>query len=137
MTKSKSRRIKKSWEPFRRCLLNSTVYPANFHPMLLSRQFLNGFQDFFLFNILKLFRYKTIETHAHSFLPINISAVGSVTLYLSQTSCPRALYMGELRKNMTSTGTITKNLRLLVQKKKIFYGVNFFHSLIKLDSSMI
>ena len=135
MTKSKSRRIKKSWEPFRRCLLNSTVYPANFHPMLLSRQFLNGFQDFFLFNILKLFRYKTIETHAHSFLPINISAVGSVTLYLSQTSCPRALYMGELRKNTTSTGTITKKTWLLCQKrdcwyKKKFYEVNFFHSLI-------
>ena len=55
----------------------------------------------------------------------------------------RALYMGELRKNTTSTGTITKKkqvtleiLRLLAQKK-IFYEVNFFHFLIKLNSSLI
>ena len=44
----------------------------------------------------------------------------------------RALYMGELRKNMTSTGTITKKnlvtlakVRLLVQKN-FFYEVIFF-----------
>ena len=55
----------------------------------------------------------------------------------------RALYMGELRKNTTSTGTITKknpvtlaSLRLLVQKKKN-YEVNFFYSLIKLNFSLI
>ena len=36
---------------------------------------------FFHFNILifiYFFKYKTIETHARAFLPLNISAVGSV-----------------------------------------------------------
>ena len=36
---------------------------------------------FFRFNILILinsFKYKTIETHARAFLPLNISAVGTV-----------------------------------------------------------
>ena len=50
--------------------------------MLFSRQLLNGSQDFFFrFNILifiYFFKYKTIETHARAFLPLNISAVGSV-----------------------------------------------------------
>ena len=55
----------------------------------------------------------------------------------------RALYMGELRKNTTSTGTITKKtlvtlagLRLLVQKY-FFYELHFFHSLMKFNSSLI
>ena len=46
-----------------------------------SRQLLNGSQDFFDFNILifiNFLKYETIETHAHTFLPLNISAVGSV-----------------------------------------------------------
>ena len=50
--------------------------------VLFSRQLLNGSQDFFFrFNILifiYFFKYKTIETHARAFLPLNISAVGSV-----------------------------------------------------------
>ena len=49
--------------------------------MLFSKQLLNGSQDFFRFNILIFiffFKYKTIETHARTFLPLNISAVGSV-----------------------------------------------------------
>ena len=62
---------KKSWEPFRSCLLNSTANPANFHPNW----------DFFCFNGLisiYFFKYKTIDTNARAFLPLNISAVGSV-----------------------------------------------------------
>ena len=34
-----------------------------------------------------LFKYETIETHARAFLPLNISAVGSVT-YLGSLSDP-------------------------------------------------
>ena len=45
-----------------------------------------GSQDFFFrFSILILiyfFQYKTIETHARAFLPLNISAVGTVKRYL-------------------------------------------------------
>ena len=76
------------WEPFGSYLLNSTANPAHFHSnwaglaVLFSRQLLNGSQDyFFRFNIIILvyfFKYKTIETHARAFLPLNISAVGSV-----------------------------------------------------------
>ena len=80
---------KKSWEPFKSCLLNSTANPANFHPnwaglaVLFSRQLLTGSQDFFFVCLnflifIYIFRYKTIETHAPAFLPLNISAVGSV-----------------------------------------------------------
>ena len=55
---------------------------------------------------------------------------------------PRALYMGELRKNTTSTRTITKKPGNFgkfetVGTKKFIYEVNFFHSLIKLNSSLI
>ena len=70
--------------------LNSTANPAHFHPnwaglaVLFSRQLLNGSQDFFFhFNIsiaIYFLKYKTIETHARAFLPLNISAVGSVIL---------------------------------------------------------
>ena len=54
----------------------------------------------------------------------------------------RALNMGELQKNPTSTGTITKKPSYFgkfetVGTKKNFYEVNFFHSLIKLNSSLI
>ena len=67
-------------------LINSKANPAHFHPnwaglaVLFSRQLLNGSQDFFFrFNILiYFFKYETIETHARVFLPLNISAVGSV-----------------------------------------------------------
>ena len=43
---------------------------------------------FFCFNVLifiYFFKYKTIETHARAFLPLNISAVGSVS---RQDKCP-------------------------------------------------
>ena len=53
-----------------------------------SKVILNGSQVFFYrFNILIIiyfFKYETIETHARAFLPLNISAVGSVTQLLSQ-----------------------------------------------------
>ena len=60
---------KKSWDPVRSCLLYSTVNPANFHPNWAFLIFLN-------FHL--LFKYKTIGTHALTFFPLNISAVGSV-----------------------------------------------------------
>ena len=51
--------------------------------MLFSRQLLKGSQDFFFrLNILisiYFLKYKTIEIHARAFLPLNISAVGSVS----------------------------------------------------------
>ena len=73
--------VKKSWESFRICLLNSTASSANFHQnwagltVLFSRQVLNNSQDFFLLNILILiyfFRYETIETHARAFMTVII-----------------------------------------------------------------
>ena len=73
---------KKSWEPFRSCLSNSTANPAHFHPNWVGLTVLfKGSQDFFRFNILifiDLLEYKTIETHARYILPLNISAVGSL-----------------------------------------------------------
>ena len=69
------------------------ILGANFHQqwaglaVLFSRQLLNGSQGFFFrFNILMFIyflKYKTIETHARTFLPLNISAVGSVYCDLS------------------------------------------------------
>jgi hypothetical protein len=73
--------------------LEVTANPAHFHlnlaglAVLFSRQLLNGSRDFFLcFNILifiYFLKYKTIETHA--FLPLNISAVGSVYRFANQS----------------------------------------------------
>ena len=76
---------KKSWEPFRICLLNITVNPVQFGwklAVLFSMQILNSSQDFFLFNILILFffKYETIETHARAFLTLNISSIGTVSV---------------------------------------------------------
>ena len=54
----------------------------------------------------------------------------------------RAFYMGEFRNITTSIGTITKKpgccrpiVRLLAQKF-FFYEVNFFYSLVKVNSSL-
>ena len=78
---------KKSWEPFRICLLNSTANPAQFGwkwaklAVLFSRQLLNGSHDLFdIFSIIFIyfFKYETIETHARAFLALIISAVASV-----------------------------------------------------------
>ena len=84
---------KKSWEPFRICLLNSTANPANFHPnwaglaVLFSRQILNGSQDFFLSLTLNFFiyffKYETIETYARAFLALIILAIAGVPHFQS------------------------------------------------------
>ena len=56
---------------------------------------------------------------------------------------PRALYMGELRKNTTSTGTITKKKPGYFGKietvgtKIFFYEVNFFYSLINVKFRIV
>ena len=72
---------KKTWEPFKICLLNSTANPAWFGwksaglAVLFSRQILNSSQDFFPLNTLifiYFFKYETIETHAHAFLTLII-----------------------------------------------------------------
>ena len=75
-------------------MLHYTIFHPNWAglALLFSRQLLNSSQDFFFrFNILifiYFFKYKTIETHARAFLPLNISAVGSVLAHskLVQTS---------------------------------------------------
>ena len=58
---------KKSWEPFRICLLNSTANSANFHPKWAHP--ISKSQDFFLFDIsifIYFSKYETIETHARA-----------------------------------------------------------------------
>ena len=81
----------KSWEPFGSYLLNSTANPAHFHPnwaglaVLFSRQLLNGSHD--LFHIFRMFFLndfiKNPQTrNARAFLPLNNSAVGSVSYSL-------------------------------------------------------
>jgi hypothetical protein len=88
INKNYAENMKKSWEPFRICLLNSTANPAQFGwkwaglAVLSSRQLLNGSHDFFhIFSIIFnfFFKYETIETHARAFLALNISIVGSVS----------------------------------------------------------
>ena len=83
---------KKSWEPFRIFLLNSTANPAQFGwkwaglAVLFSRQLLNGSHDLLhIFSIIFIYlsKYKTIETHARAFLALIISTVGSVYLQVS------------------------------------------------------
>ena len=73
-------------------LLHATANPAHFYSnwaglaVLCSRQSserIPGFFFLFRFNILIVtyfLKYKTIETHACTFLPPNISAVDSVSL---------------------------------------------------------
>ena len=49
--------------------------------VLVSRQILNGSQDFFLFNTLifiYFFKYEAIETHARAFLTLIILAIAGV-----------------------------------------------------------
>ena len=77
---------KKSWEPFRSCLLNSSENSAHFHQNWAIEQsnpkWLPGFC--FLSNILifiYFFEYETIETHARAFLTLNILSIGTVTYF--------------------------------------------------------
>ena len=49
--------------------------------VVFGRQLLNGPQDYFCFTILIFIyylKYNTIEIHSRIFLPLNISALGSV-----------------------------------------------------------
>ena len=70
--------------------------------MVLSRQLLNGTQDFFsnISIIIYFFKYETIETHARAFLPLNISAVGRVKLEI-------------LRKRNSPEGHVEKISRIM------------------------
>ena len=86
MKSFKKKYPEKLWELSGSYLLNSTANAAHFYPnragltLLFSRKLLNGSQDF-LFNILifvYFFKYEIIETHVCAFLPLNISAEGSV-----------------------------------------------------------
>ena len=76
--------MKKLWEPFGNYLLNSTANPAHFHPnwaglaVLFSRQLLNGSQDFFFILIIQ-FSLNFLNIKPLRPMPLNISAVGSVT----------------------------------------------------------
>ena len=69
------------WDAIKNCTLSPKLNWAGL-AVLFSKQLLNGSQDFlFCFNILifiYFFLYKTIEIHARAFLPLAISAVGSV-----------------------------------------------------------
>ena len=61
---------KKSWEPFRICLLIKTANPAQFWWILARLAVLSSF-----------FKYETIETFNLAFLSLIISAVGSVVCF--------------------------------------------------------
>ena len=74
---------------------------------------------------------------------LDLLQTDSCTCNFLWRSTTRAFYMGEFRNITTSIGKYTKKtrspfryLRLLAQKK-FFYEVNFFHSLTKLNSSLI
>ena len=74
---------KKSLEPFRSCLLNSTANPAHFHQNLagFSRPLLNDSQDFFLFYITIFILSKKIisqNTFARPFSRLISDGIGSV-----------------------------------------------------------
>ena len=79
---------KKSWEPFRSCLPNSTANPAHFHPslaglaVLFGRQLPNGSYNFFqTFSIhfSNYFMKIPQTTIALPFLTHNVSAIGGVS----------------------------------------------------------
>ena len=89
------KRKKKSWEPFRSCLLNSTANPAHFHQnwaglaVLFSRQILKRLPGFFLFFNILIFiyvsKYETIETHARAFMTLNILTISRVSRHFRLT----------------------------------------------------
>ena len=77
--------MKKLWEPFGSCLLNSTANPAQFGGNWLNwlcylagksstapRIFFSLFYNSFIY----FFKYETIETHACAFLALIILGVG-------------------------------------------------------------
>ena len=81
------KRTKKSWEPFRSCLINSTTNPAQLGwkwaglaVQVTSKwlpRFFSYFQNIFLNDFIK----NPQTRNARTFLPLNISAVGSVGQY--------------------------------------------------------
>ena len=94
------------------------------------------------FNIfIYLFTYETIETHVHTFLLLNISAVGSVNSYKVRSSVSLLLFF-------QSNGSILIEIQLLINlavelqgqrfSKAIFFCsicFGFFHELpILMDS---
>ena len=78
--------VKRSCEPLRNCLLNSTTNPANFHwnwaglALLSSRQILICSQDFFLFYVIIFIKSKNIfhKTLACTFSRLISDDIGSV-----------------------------------------------------------
>ena len=87
--------------------------PANFHPnwaglaVLFSRQLLKGSQDFFCFNILisiYFFKYETSETHARAFLPLNISAIGTVEEFSVKNSEFQIIFIKSIKYNSSTLG---------------------------------
>ena len=66
-----------------------TANPTNFHPnwaglAVLFSIYQATSKRLPVFSFVLFFKYKTIETHASAFLPLNISAVGSVLLVSSK-----------------------------------------------------
>ena len=71
--------LKKSWEPFGSCLLNSTANPAHFHPSLAELP--NGSHNFFQTFSMYFLNYFIKNPQNHNCPPIltyNISALGGV-----------------------------------------------------------
>ena len=53
-----------------------------------------------------MFKYKTIETHARAFLPLNISAVGSVEFFILKSYVPLKEIPANLPGQLSSSGQI-------------------------------
>ena len=90
--------LKKSWQPFRSCLLNSRANPAKLGwkwagfglAVLFSRQLLNGSHDLFQTFSIYFFNYfikNPQTTMALPFLTHNISAIGGVYFLSNFFSC--------------------------------------------------
>ena len=104
---------KKSWEPFRICLLNSTAFQPNFGE--------NGLDwlcyFFFLFNIFIYFLiYETIETHARAFLTLNILSIGTVMFSANRQFHKLAF----ARKKTQKPYLVYKKIRLNVGRQNFF-----------------
>ena len=92
---------KKSWELFGSYLLNSTAYPAHFHPnwaglaLLFNRQLLNGSQDFF-------FSLYYFNFYARAFLTLTILSIGTVNQIIFQSMDCKSLIDSCLQINFHS-----------------------------------
>ena len=119
---------KKSWEPFRICLLNSTANPAQFGwkwaglALLSSRQLLNGSHNFFhtfsiIFNY--LFKYETIETHARAFSDL-IFQLWAVWLTYFHNKIPR-VWLHCLRLYKSNEHCVAENSLTLTTKRSTIW----------------